>query len=130
MIVKMPLRKPLLSSLLCWAFLPGFSQNRLKTAPRKAAKDIQKATAGNPVFAGWYADPEGAIFGKKYWIYPTFSAPYEKQVFFDAFSSPDLVNWTKHSRILDTTSVKWAKKAIWGPAIVEKKDKYFLLWGQ
>jgi hypothetical protein len=32
------------------------------------------------------------IFGKQYWIYPTFSAPYNKQVFFDAFSSPDLVN--------------------------------------
>ncbi|MBS1610204.1 MAG: arabinan endo-1,5-alpha-L-arabinosidase, partial [Bacteroidetes bacterium] len=27
--------------------------------------------SGNPVFPGWYADPEGIIFNKTYWIYPT-----------------------------------------------------------
>ena len=27
--------------------------------------------SGNPVFAGWYADPEGIIFNDTYWIYPT-----------------------------------------------------------
>jgi beta-xylosidase len=52
--------------------------------------------SGNPVFPGWYADPEAEVFGKEYWIYPTYSAPFDKQVFFDAFSSPDLVHWTKH----------------------------------
>lgn len=49
-----------------------------------------KATSGNPVIKGWYADPGAAIFNKKYWIYPTYSAPYEEQVFMDAFSSTDL----------------------------------------
>lgn len=88
-----------------------------------------KKIAGNPVFQGWYADPEGIIFGKKYWIYPTFSAPYSKQVFFDAFSSPDLVNWTKHEKILDTANVKWAKRAIWAPSIIEKDKKYYLFFG-
>ena len=57
---------------------------------------------GNPVFPGWYADPEAAIFGNRYWIYPTYSAKYNEQVFFDAFSSDNLITWTKHSRILDT----------------------------
>lgn len=89
----------------------------------------QKTTSGNPIFPGWYADPEGTIFGKQYWVYPTYSAPYNQQIFFDAFSSPDLVNWTKHSRILDTTAVKWAKRAMWAPAIVEKGGKYFLFFG-
>lgn len=91
----------------------------------------KKSTAysGNPVFKGWYADPEGIVFDKNYWIYPTFSAPYEKQVFFDAFSSPDLVNWTKHPRVLDTANVKWAKKAVWAPSIIKKKDQYFLFFG-
>ena len=83
----------------------------------------------NPVFKGWYADPEGIIFGKTYWIYPTYSAPYNKQVFFDAFSSPDLVNWTKHSQVLDTTNIKWAKRALWAPSIIEKEGKYFLFFG-
>jgi beta-xylosidase len=88
----------------------------------------EKARAGNPVFSGWYADPEGVIFGKEYWIYPTYSAPYDKQVFFDAFSSPDLVTWTKHGRILDTSAVKWARRAMWAPAIVEKDGKYYLFF--
>ena len=28
----------------------------------------QEKKTGNPVFEGWYADPEGAIWGKTYWI--------------------------------------------------------------
>ena len=85
--------------------------------------------SGNPVFPGWYADPEGVVFGKTYWIYPTWSDKYEKQVFFDAFSSPDLVTWTKHPHILDTAAVKWAKRAMWAPAIVEKDKRYYLFFG-
>lgn len=84
--------------------------------------------SGNPLFPGWYADPEATIFNNRYWIFPTYSAPYEKQVFIDAFSSPDLVFWTKHSHILDTASVKWAHKAMWAPAIIEKEGLYFLFF--
>ena len=94
-----------------------------------AFSQTAKGTSGNPVFPGWYADPEGIIFEKKYWIYPTFSAPYKDQIFFDAFSSPDLVNWKKHNRILDTTAVKWAKRAMWAPSIIEKDKKYYLFFG-
>ncbi len=86
-------------------------------------------TSGNPVFKGWYADPEGTIFNNTYWIYPTYSAPYDKQVFMDAFSSPDLIQWTKHSSIVDTAAIKWAKRAMWAPAIVEKDKKYYLFFG-
>ena len=82
----------------------------------------------NPVIDGWYADPEGVIFDKKYWLYPTYSAKYEKQVFLDAFSSKDMVKWKKHPRILDTSSIKWAKKAVWAPAIVKKDQRYFLFF--
>lgn len=85
--------------------------------------------SGNPLFKGWYADPEATIFQKQYWIFPTYSAPYNKQVFFDAFSSPDLVHWTKHEHILDTSSVKWAKRAIWAPSIIQKNKQYFLFFG-
>ncbi|MDF9828822.1 glycoside hydrolase family 43 protein [Parabacteroides sp. PF5-6] len=85
--------------------------------------------SGNPVFEGWYADPEGIIYGDTYWIYPTWSDLYENQTFFDCFSSKDLVNWTKHSHILDTTEVKWAKIAMWAPAVISKDDKYYLFFG-
>jgi beta-xylosidase len=84
---------------------------------------------GNPVFKGWYADPEGLILNNKYWIFPTYSAPYKEQVFLDAFSSKDLVTWEKHERILDTASVKWAWRAIWAPSVIEKGGKYFLFFG-
>ncbi|MEP7253902.1 MAG: glycoside hydrolase family 43 protein [Ginsengibacter sp.] len=94
-----------------------------------AAQKKDTATSGNPVFPGWYADPEAAVFNNEYWIYPTYSAKYEEQVFFDAFSSPDLVHWTKHDKILDTANVKWAKRAVWAPAIIEKDKKYFLFFG-
>lgn len=47
----------------------------------------------------------------------------------DAFSSNDLITWTKHPTIVDTTSIKWVKKALWAPAVVEKKGKYYLFFG-
>ena len=84
---------------------------------------------GNPIFEGWYADPEAAIFGNQYWIYPTYAAKYNQQVFFDAFSSPDLIHWTKHSRILDTNRVTWARRAMWAPAVAERNGKYYFFFG-
>lgn len=89
----------------------------------------QNQTSGNPVFEGWYADPEGVVFGDEFWIYPTFSDDYEKQVFFDAFSSKDLVTWEKHSSILDTSVIKWAHQAMWAPSVVEKEGKYYFFFG-
>ncbi|MBN2486141.1 MAG: glycoside hydrolase family 43 protein [Bacteroidales bacterium] len=88
----------------------------------------EMATSGNPIDTGWYADPEVAVYGNKYWIFPTYSARFENQVFFDAFSSSDLVNWEKHSRILDTGSVKWVKEALWAPSTIEKDGKYYLFF--
>ncbi len=89
--------------------------------------DVEERS-GNPVFDGWYADPEVAVFRDRYWIYPTYSAPYDEQIFLDAFSSPDLVNWTRHERIIDTEEVKWAKRAMWAPCAVENNGKYYLFF--
>jgi beta-xylosidase len=89
----------------------------------------QISTSGNPVFPGWYADPEGIIYDGRYWIFPTYSAPYEDQVFMDAFSSKDLTNWVKHDRIIDTGAVKWAEKAMWAPSVIERDGKFFLFFG-
>lgn len=89
---------------------------------------VKSTPAANPVFEGWYADPEVAVFGKTFWIYPTFSALYEEQVFFDTFSSTDLKLWTKHPHILDTAAIRWAKRAMWAPAVVSKDKKYYLFF--
>jgi beta-xylosidase len=106
-----------------------FAAGLLATSLAGYAQTTQPRPGGNPIFPGWYADPEVAIFNKQYWIYPTYSAPYAEQVHLDAFSSPDLVHWTKHPRILDTASVKWAHRALWAPAIVAKGGKYYLFFG-
>lgn len=119
------MKKSLLLLILAAINVAGTAQQ--KQGPGKSA--VQPAYSGNPLFPGWYADPEAVIFGKTYWIYPTYSAAYAKQVFFDAFSSPNLTRWTKHERILDTSAVKWAKYALWAPAIVEKDKRYFLFFG-
>ncbi|QQL49321.1 glycoside hydrolase family 43 protein [Mucilaginibacter ginkgonis] len=114
----------------------------------------QTKTSGNPIFPGWYADPDNLIVNDQYWIFPTYSGDtmktiqqtglngqqmmlqkntinkgYLKQTFLDAFSSPDLVTWQKHSHILDIKDFKWAAYAIWAPAIVHKGNKYYLFFG-
>jgi len=89
----------------------------------------KKEFSGNPVIPGWNADPEAKIFEDQYWIYPTYSAPYEQQVHMDAWSSKDLVHWTKHPDIIDTSAIKWAKKAMWAPAVTEMGGKYYFFFG-
>jgi len=116
----MNLKRPL-AATACLILLNGIS-----VAQNKANSDPD--FSGNPLFPGWYADPEATIFGKQYWIYPTFSAKYEQQVFLDAFSSKDLTHWERHDHIIDTARVKWAHKAMWAPAIIQKGGKYYLFF--
>ena len=120
--------------------IPSFSQQNKKS--------------GNPIFPGWYADPEARIFDNTYWVYPTYSDDYGKvdrsnnisdsqlltqkntinpqylkQTFLNAFSSKDLVNWKKHRHVLDVKDVKWAAYSIWAPSITKKDGKYYLFFG-
>jgi hypothetical protein len=128
------------------------------TAPGPAAQEPnealkQRGLAGNPVFRGWYADPEAVVFGSTYWIYPTWSdeygektpaaaggAPltprqtrainpqYLKQTFFDAYSSKDLVHWEKHPRVLDVKDIPWAEFALWAPSAIRANGRYYLFF--
>ena len=82
----------------------------------------------NPVFEGWYADPEGFVVGETLWVYLTASLPFDEQTYFDAFSTTDRVHWTKYENILDTTRVKWARRAMWAPSIVQKDGLYYLFF--
>ena len=89
----------------------------------------QQNFSGNPIFPGRYADPEAVIWDDEYWIFPTASLPFEEQTYLDAFSSKDLVNWTKHERIIDNNEVKWLWQAMWAPAIIRKDGAYYLFFG-
>ncbi len=109
--------------------------------------------SGNPIIPGWYADPEGRIFGDQYWIYPTYSddswqvdrslkfteqqlnarknainKEYLKTTFFNAFSSHDLIKWEKHSHVLDIENVKWAAYSLWAPSAIKANNKYYLFF--
>ena len=92
------------------------------------ATSCEQPTAGNPVFPGNYADPEGLVFGDTYWIYPTYSAPFHEQLYLDCFSSKDLITWEKHEHIIDNTRIKWLNNALWAPAALEKDGKYYLFF--
>jgi GH43 family beta-xylosidase len=91
--------------------------------------DHETAVAGNPFVDGWYADPDVAVYEGKYWVYPTSSRPYDEQTYLDAFSSDDLVHWTKHPNVLTVANVSWARRAVWAPAPVQRNGKYYLYFG-
>ena len=91
--------------------------------------DFTTSESGNPFIEGWYADPDTEYYNGEYWVFPTWSDVYEKQIHFDAFSSPDLVHWTKHENILTNASVTWAHKAMWAPAAIERNGKYYFYFG-
>ena len=91
--------------------------------------DYSTAEAGNPFVDGWYADPDTAIYNGLYWVFPTSSYVYEQQTYLDAFSSPDLIHWTKHPNILTIADVKWAKRAVWAPAPIFRNGKYYIYFG-
>lgn len=99
------------------------------TALCTTGDEIGNQRSGNPVLEGWYADPEGVVLDNTYWIFPTYSAKYDSQVFFDAFSSKDLLTWKKHERVLDTSMVNWATRALWAPSVVNKEGMYYLFFG-
>ena len=122
----------------------------LAQQPRSALKE--KGLSGNPVIEGWYADPEAIVYGNQYWIFPTWSDDYPtpqpppdpgtltprqrlainkqylKQTFFDAFSSPDLVRWTKHPRVLELRNITWGEFALWAPSVIHANNKYYLFF--
>ena len=83
--------------------------------------------SGNPVFPGWYADPELHLYEGRYYIYPTYSDAYEKQTFFEAFSSADLTDWKSEGRILDFKDIPWStNRAAWAPTVIEKGGTYYM----
>ena len=104
---------------------------------KKAQKEIDSMSrfgknrklSGNPLFPGWYADPEGVVFGNEYWIYPTWSRPFDEQLFMDAFSSRDLVHWTRHEKVLSKENISWLRRALWAPSVIEKDGTYYFYFG-
>jgi hypothetical protein len=110
----------------CASLLVGGLLAMLSPSAAVAAPVYGTSEAGNPFVDGWYADPDTEIYDGRYWVYPTTSKAYSEQTYLDAFSSTDLVNWTKHPNVLSTANVSWAKYALWAPAPVKRDGKYYL----
>lgn len=81
---------------------------------------------GNPLFPGWYADPEIHFFRGRYYIYPT-GQPYEEdQPCFECWSSSDLADWKNEGVILRLGDVRWSTNyAAWAPSVAERNGKFF-----
>ncbi len=82
----------------------------------------------NPLFPGWYADPEIHCFEGRYYLYPTGSAREEDQHAFECWSSADLVSWQSEGVILDLADVRWSTNyAAWAPSCARnpRDGKYY-----
>ncbi len=127
----------------------GVFSKTLNDVMQEKLRVIDEKTSGNPILPGWYADPEGIVYGDECWIYPTLSDCYNNgkpvvypdkktravhqiynvQTYMDAFSSKDLVNWKKHPKVLSIENIKWLEFALWAPSVISANGKYYLFFG-
>lgn len=114
---KITLCKLLLPGLLinmfgskCWPWSSQSASTALQAnsnQPNSNQPDSQKKEiySGNLIIPGWYADPDNHVFENQYWVFPSLSLEYDQQTYFDCFSSPGLITWTNHERILDFADI-------------------------
>jgi beta-xylosidase len=81
----------------------------------------------NPVLPGYHADPNIAVFGDTYYLYPTTDGfDGWGGTTFSVWSSRDLVHWEQHDVILDLgPDVDWAESRAWAPTIAERDGRYY-----
>ena len=89
------------------------------------------AAAKSPVFPGYYADPNIAVFNGTYYIYPTTDGydGWGGKDFY-VWKSKNMADWTRSSKpilTLDGTNgnVPWATGNAWAPTIIDKNGIYY-----
>lgn len=86
---------------------------------------------GSPVLPGYYADPNIAVFGCKYYIYPTTDGvPGWGGNQFYVWSSSNLVDWARSDQPILTLNgsdgnVPWATGNAWAPTIAERHGNFY-----
>jgi beta-xylosidase len=115
------------------------SSYKLPASPRHGtvipitAQELAVLTANttSPVLPGFYADPNIAIFGDNYYIYPTTDGvPGWGGNTFYVWKSLDLVSWTRSNEPIITLggtsgNVPWTTGNAWAPTIIERDGKYY-----
>ena len=91
------------------------------------AQKVDTLNAPAAVLPGVYADPNIAVFGKKFYLYPTTDGTEGwLSTSFTCWSSDNLVNWKNEGVILDLPrDLTWAKERAWAPTIAFKNGKYY-----
>jgi beta-xylosidase len=96
--------------------------------PTDAAEDaVSLPGTNNPVLPGLNADPQVALFGSTFYIYPTTDgfAGWDSTSF-SVFSSTNLVQWANGGVILDLPKdLTWATGHAWAPSITKVGATYY-----
>ncbi|KAI0869437.1 glycosyl hydrolase [Hypoxylon argillaceum] len=105
--------------------------SRINSAYAKKKKARELVKRNSPVLAGYNADPNIAVFGNTYYIYPTTDGypSWGGQTFY-WWKSTDMATWTRSAEpflTLNGTSgnVPWATGNAWAPTIIERRGKYY-----
>jgi hypothetical protein len=88
-----------------------------------------RAGPGNPIRPEEAADPHLAVFGHRYYVYPTRNDL--KPVGFVAWSSDDLITWSDEGQILrfgKGNDVAWCESNAWAPAIAARNGRYYFYY--
>ncbi|KAF2995402.1 hypothetical protein E8E13_004745 [Curvularia kusanoi] len=100
-------------------------------ASKRERRSSRLVARKSPALAGYYADPNIAVFDKTYYIYATTDGTpgWGGNQFF-VWSSPDLVSWTRAEEPFLTLdgangNVPWAVGNGWAPTIIERNGKYY-----
>ena len=93
---------------------------------------LQHGRGGQPVRRRLVRRPRNRrLRATRYWVYPTTPQPYDEQTFLDAFSSTDLVTWTKHPNVLDHRQRVLGAIAPCGRPRSSRRDgKYYLFFAR
>ena len=89
----------------------------------------------SPVLPGYNADPNIAVFGDTYYIYPTADGQNWEGTSFYVWKSQNLVDWTRSEEpvlTLDGTRgfghSPWATGNAWAPTIIEREGTYYFYY--
>jgi len=82
------------------------------------------------VLPGFNADPNIAVFGDTYYLYPTTDGNSDwNSTSFQCWSSKDLQAWKNEGVILDfPKDLKWAKGRAWAPCIATRNGQYYFYY--
>ena len=99
------------------------------TSSREVAPGDNR-TPPAPVLPGVNADPHLAVFGGRFYLYPTTDGSEGwRSTSFRAWSSTDLVHWKDEGVVLDLPrDLTWAKLHAWAPAMATKNGKYYFYY--